>query len=47
MTPRVGSLFSGVGGFEQGFEAAGFRTAWQVEIEWLARRLYAAIEMGR
>ena len=29
----IGSLFSGVGGFEQGFESAGFQTAWQCEID--------------
>jgi DNA (cytosine-5)-methyltransferase 1 len=29
----VGSLFSGVGGFERGFEQAGFEVAWQVEID--------------
>ena len=29
----IGSLFSGAAGFEQGFEQAGFRTAWQCEID--------------
>ena len=29
----VGSLFSGVGGFEMGFERAGFVTRWQCEID--------------
>ena len=34
---RVGSLFSGVGGFELGLERAGMQIMWQVEIDLFCR----------
>ncbi|MDF0606612.1 DNA cytosine methyltransferase [Neisseriaceae bacterium TC5R-5] len=39
--PTIGSLFAGIGGFDIGFENAGFRTAWQVEIKPLCRAVLA------
>lgn len=37
---RVGSLFSGIGGFELGFEMTGhFETVWQVESDDYARKI--------
>ncbi len=37
--PTIGSLFAGIGGFDVGFEKAGFVTSWQVEIDAVCREV--------
>jgi DNA (cytosine-5)-methyltransferase 1 len=37
----MGSLFAGIGGFDLAFERAGFRPAWQVEIDTHAQQVLA------
>ena len=41
MSFTMGSLFAGIGGFDLGFERAGFKTLWQVEIDPYAQKVLA------
>lgn len=41
MKPTVGSLFAGIGGFDLGFERAGWEVKWQVEIDPYCQRVLA------
>src|SRR4051812_25990654 len=38
---RVGSLFSGIGGFDYGLERAGMRVSWQCEADEVCRGVLA------
>lgn len=42
MSLTVGSLFAGIGGFDLGFERAGFKVSWCVEWDRAAQRVLAA-----
>jgi len=46
VTPTIGSLFTGIGGFDLGFEMAGFKTAWQVEIDEYRQKVLAGLFPG-
>ena len=41
MSYTMGSLFAGIGGFDLGFSRAGFKIAWQVEIDAYAQKVLA------
>lgn len=41
MRPTAGILFAGIGGFDLGFERAGFEIAWQVEIDPFCQKILA------
>lgn len=41
MSLTVGSVFSGIGGFDYGFERAGFEVSWQCEIDPFCRQVLA------